>query len=78
MRERLAPGALQPVNRRHHDEEHERDLEVQVDDDQSPEAGGGNPVVGQRDAEVHEYLGEDALRADRRDEGEGEPHTTQL
>ena len=51
-RRRLAPLALQPVERRRQDQDHQRDLEVEIGDRQAPEAQEVEAERAEVDAEV--------------------------
>jgi hypothetical protein len=72
-RGRLAPFPLQTVERRHEDQHHQRDLEVEVGDRQAPETQDGEAKRAQIEPEqVHQQRRHQTRRTERRQESEGE------
>ena len=80
VRRCLAPGRFQPVDRRQRDEHHQRDLEVHVDRDPSPEPGDVEPSgVVQLDTDsLVDQLGAEPLATEQREEQERQDDATHV
>ncbi len=79
VRRGLAPLRAQAVDRRGDDQDHQRYLEVEIDDGDAGEREEREPVLVQVEAEVVvEKVRDDAEVAERGDEGEGERYAREV
>ncbi len=76
---RLAPFALQPVERRRQDQHHQRDLEIEIGEGEPGEAQHVEAGRIEVEAEIGvEERGHEAGAPERREEGEGERQAREI